>query len=48
MSYYPEPDSYIRYKAKVALDFSNYATKKELDRASEVDTDLAAKNISML
>ena len=42
MSYYPELDSYIRYKAKVALNFSNYATKKELDRAAEVDTDLAA------
>ena len=43
MSYYPELDSYIRYKSKVALDFSNYATKKESDRAAEVDTDLAAK-----
>ena len=28
MSYYPEPDSHIRDKVKVALDFSNYATKK--------------------
>ena len=28
MSYYPEPDSYIRDKVKVVLDLSNYATKK--------------------
>ena len=28
MSYCPEPDSHIRDKVKVALDLSNYATKK--------------------
>ena len=28
MSYYLEPDSYIRDKVKVVLDLSNYATKK--------------------
>ena len=37
MSYYPEPDSDIRYKVKVVLDLSNYANKN-------YDTcDLAAK-----
>ena len=46
MSHYPEPDSYIRDKVKVVLDLSNYVTKKELDRATGVDTsDLAAKRI---
>ena len=29
MSYYPEPDSHIRDKVKVALDLTSYATKKE-------------------
>ena len=44
MSYYTEPDSYIRDKVKVVLQVSNYATKKELDHARRVDTsDLAAK-----
>ena len=46
MSYYAKPDSHIRDKVKVILDFSNYATNKELelDHASCVDTsDLAAK-----
>ena len=44
MSYYPEPDSYIRDKVKVVFDFSNYATKKGVDTRTEVDTcDLAAK-----
>ena len=28
MSFYSEPDSHVRDKAKVLLDFSNYATKK--------------------
>ena len=28
MSYDPEPDNNIRYKVKVVLGFSNYATKK--------------------
>ena len=44
MNCYPKPDSHIRDKVKVALDLSNYATKKELDHATGVDTsDLAAK-----
>ena len=44
MSYYREPDSHIRDKVKAVLDLSNYATKKELDRATGVDTsDLAAE-----
>ena len=44
MNYYPEPDNHIRDKVKVVLHFSNYATKKELEHASGVDTsDLAAK-----
>ena len=29
MSYYPELDSHIRYKIKLLLDLSNYATKKK-------------------
>ena len=28
MSYYPEPGNHIGDKVKVALDLSNYATKK--------------------
>ena len=44
MSYYPEPDSRIRDKVKVVLDLSSYATKKELDHATGVDTsDLAVE-----
>ena len=44
MSYYPEPDSHIRDKLKVELDLSNYATKKKLEHATDIDTsDLAAK-----
>ena len=44
MSYYPETDCHIQDKVKVVLDLSNYATKKELDYATGVDTsDLAAK-----
>ena len=44
MSYYLEPNSHIRDKVKVVLDLSNYATKKELDHATGVDTsDIAAK-----
>ena len=30
MSHYPEPERHIRYKVKVVLDLSNYATNKEL------------------
>ena len=44
MSYYPKPDSHIRDKIKVVLDLSNYATKKELDHATGIDSsDLATK-----
>ena len=44
MSYYPEPDIHIRDKVKVVLDLSNYATKKELEHPTCVDTsDSAAK-----
>ena len=44
MSYYPKLDSHIRDNVKVVLDLSNYATKKELDHATSLDTsDLAAK-----
>ena len=44
LCYYLEPDSHIRDKVKVVLDLSNYATKKELDRATGIDTsDLAVK-----
>ena len=38
MSYYPEPDSYIRNNVKVELDLSNYATKKKIDYGNGVDT----------
>ena len=49
MSYSPEPDSHIRHKIKVVSDLSNYATKKELEHATGVDTsDLAAKNNLLL
>ena len=44
MSYYPEPDSHIKFKVKIVLILSNNATKKELDHATGVYTyDLAAK-----
>ena len=36
MSYYSESDSYVRDKVKVVLNWSNYATKKELDYATAV------------
>ena len=45
MSFYPERDSHIRDKVKVALELWNHITKKELDHATDVDTsDVAAKN----
>ena len=45
MSFYPEPDSHVRDKVKVVLDFSKYATKKALEHATGVDTSkLAAKS----
>ena len=44
MNYYPDPGSHIRDKVKVALDLSNYSTKKELNDATGVDTsNLVAK-----
>ena len=44
MSYYPEPNSHIRDNVKIELDLSNYATKKESEHATDLDTsDLAAK-----
>ena len=44
MSYHLEPESCIRDKVKVVLDLSNYASKKELDHATGIDTSgLAAK-----
>ena len=46
MSYYSEPNSHIRDKVKVVLDVSNYAIKKELERATGVYTsDLPAKKL---
>ena len=49
MSYNPETDSHIRDKVKVVLDLSNYATKKELEHATGIDTsDLTAKKILLL
>ena len=43
MSYYSEPDIHIRDKVKVVLDLSNYATKKELELSTGIDTsDLVA------
>ena len=42
MRYFPEPHSHIRDKVKVLLDLSNYATNKELEHVTRVDTsDLA-------
>ena len=38
MSSYSEPDSRIRDKVKVVLDLSNYATKKELDHVTGINT----------
>ena len=44
MNYHPESESHIRGKVKVVLDLSIYATKKELEDATGIDTsDLAAK-----
>ena len=44
MIYYQESANHIRGKVKLVLILSNYATKKELDHDTVVDTsDLAAK-----
>ena len=49
MSYYLKPDSHIRDKVKVVLDLPHYATKKGLDRTTNVDTsDLAVKKDLLL
>ena len=42
MCYYTEPDSHIRDKFKLVLDLPDYATKKELDHATGVDTSFFA------
>ena len=38
MSYFPEPDSHIRVKVKVVLDFPNQVTEKKLEYATGIDT----------
>ena len=38
MSYYPEPDIHIRDKVKIVLDLTKYATKRELEHATGIDT----------
>ena len=44
MSYSPETDSHIRDEVKIVLDWSNYATTKELDHPTGIDmSDLATK-----
>ena len=44
MSYHPESYSHIEDKVKVVLNLSNYATIKELEHTTGIDTsDLAAK-----
>ena len=49
MSYYAEADIHARDKVKVILHLTNYATKKELKYAADVDTPvLAAKKILLL
>ena len=49
MSYYAEADIHTRDKVKVILRLTNYAAKKELKHAADVDTSvLAAKKILLL
>ena len=49
MPHYPETDSHIRDKVRVALDWSSYASKKELNDATVVDTLISLlKVISLL
>ena len=38
LSHYLEPNSYGRNKIKVELDFSDYATKSEVKKATSFDT----------
>ena len=40
MTFYPEPGSHSRDKVKLVLDLSNYATKKKLEHATDVDTSI--------
>ena len=46
ISYHPEPDSGIRDKVKVVLDFSNYAT--ELSNATSVDRSNSAATSNVI
>ena len=49
MSDWQQPDSYIRGKALVVLDLPRFATKKELEHATVVDTSgLAARLINYI
>ena len=49
MSYYAETDSHIRNKVNVVLDWTNYATNKELEHATGADkSELSAKKILLL
>ena len=38
MSYYPEPNVHISDKIKVVLDLTNYASKRELNNSTCVNT----------
>ena len=44
--YFPEPKSFGR-RAKVELDWSNYATKADLKYATGVDTSIFAKKVDL-
>ena len=44
--YFPEPKS-SEGRAKVELDWSNYATKADLKKASGVDTSKVAKKFNL-
>ena len=44
MRYYPEPESHIKDRVKVVLDLSKYASKKELEHATSIDTSDVALN----
>ena len=49
MSYYPDPNSHIREKARVMLKLANYANLKELEHNTSIDTsDLAFKKNFLL
>ena len=38
MSYYPEPDSYIRDKVNIGIELSNYSTKEGIEHGPGVGT----------